>query len=293
MISTEDVVPPRQESVPYEEEASKVVKRWRPQQLSGVELLHVASTRREERAMYEDYAVEYTVTGLYERHHRNRLHQGGAGSLTLGHPGETYRVRQLQPLRTLRVLYFDPTEAARVARELGGPGVPIIFNASQVQVPELTRALLQFHRVVSDAHAPKLAVECCYTHLVELMAVHCVRCAPEGIRSPERQAVRRARELLESRWDQNVSLSELALYSGLSQFHLVREFRREMGMPPHAFQLQLRLFRARGLLRLGVPPREVALQSGFADQSHLTRHFKKAFWVTPALYARGCAVKRS
>jgi transcriptional regulator GlxA family with amidase domain len=101
--------------------------------------------------------------------------------------------------------------------------------------------------------------------------------------------VRRARELLEARWDQNVSLDELAVCSGLSQFHLLREFRRQLGMPPHAYQLQMRLFRARSLLRLGVPPREVAAQAGFADQSHLNRHFKKAFWLTPGEYARSCA----
>ncbi|HYO74154.1 MAG TPA: AraC family transcriptional regulator [Archangium sp.] len=273
-----------------EEELPQAVKRWRPQQLPGVELLHGSSTRQEERSMYEDYAVEYTIMGLYERHHRNTLHQGGAGSLTLGHPGETYRIRQLQPLRVVRVLYFDPAEAARVARELGGRGDPIIFTASKVDVPELTRALLQFHQVVSDPHAPRLEVECRYTHLVQLMAVHCVRCAPPGgLRSPERQAVRRARELLEARWDQNVSLDELALHSGLSQFHLLREFRQQMGIPPHAYQLQLRLFRARGLLRRGAPPREVAVQVGFTDQSHLTRHFKKAFWLTPGEYARSCA----
>jgi AraC-like DNA-binding protein len=71
---------------------------------------------------------------------------------------------------------------------------------------------------------------------------------------------------------------------GLSPFHLNRLFCREIGMPPHAFQTQVRIARAKTLLRQGLPITGVAMQTGFADQSHLTRHFKRLLKLTPGQY---------
>jgi AraC-like DNA-binding protein len=74
--------------------------------------------------------------------------------------------------------------------------------------------------------------------------------------------------------------------TGLSQFALLRAFRAATGLPPHAYLNQLRVRRARLLLDDGVPAADVAAQVGFADQAHLTRHFKRVVGVPPAAYQR-------
>ena len=56
-------------------------------------------------------------------------------------------------------------------------------------------------------------------------------------------------------------------------------------MPLHAYQTQLRLNRARGLLTAGLPTAEVAVMVGFYDQSHLGRFFREAYGVAPGRYA--------
>jgi transcriptional regulator GlxA family with amidase domain len=66
----------------------------------------------------------------------------------------------------------------------------------------------------------------------------------------------------------------------------LRAFRGETGLPPHAYLNQLRVRRARVLLDDGVTPADVAVQVGFADQAHLTRHFKRVVGVPPAAYQR-------
>ncbi|KFG95849.1 AraC family transcriptional regulator [Burkholderia paludis] len=78
-----------------------------------------------------------------------------------------------------------------------------------------------------------------------------------------------------------VTLDEIALAAGLSPFHAARLFTRTTGMPPHAWRNQLRLQRALAPLRAGVPVADVAAASGFVDQSHFTRHFKRMFGVPP------------
>jgi AraC-like DNA-binding protein len=102
----------------------------------------------------------------------------------------------------------------------------------------------------------------------------------------EHAAVRRARHHLRERWDQRVTLTELAAVSGLSRFELVRRFRELGAVTPHAFQTDLRIAEARRLLSAGVAPAEVAATCGFADQPHLSRVFKRAVGVSPGRYAR-------
>jgi AraC family transcriptional regulator len=68
----------------------------------------------------------------------------------------------------------------------------------------------------------------------------------------------------------------------LSPAHFARAFKQTIGSPPHRFLLSLRLDRARRLLeRPEAQLSDVALGSGFADQAHFTRHFKRQFGVTP------------
>ncbi len=98
--------------------------------------------------------------------------------------------------------------------------------------------------------------------------------------------MRLAREYLEDNFAENVPLAALAKVVNLSPFHLARVFGKEVGIPLHAYQAQARVRHARDLLLRGWPVARVAQQTGFADQSHLARHFKRLVGVPPGSYAR-------
>lgn len=100
----------------------------------------------------------------------------------------------------------------------------------------------------------------------------------------EPSAVRLAREYIDQHFKETISLAELGRLTGLSTFHLHRVFCRQTGMPPHAYQTQLRINRAKQLLRGLRSLSEVALLTGFADQSHFTRHFRRLVGVTPGRF---------
>jgi AraC-like DNA-binding protein len=100
------------------------------------------------------------------------------------------------------------------------------------------------------------------------------------------RAIERAKHYLHDNFSEAISLDELVALTRLSRFHLVRTFALHTGIPPHAYQLKLRIERACVLLRSGVTAAETATQVGFADQSHFTRHFKRIRRITPARYAR-------
>lgn len=101
-------------------------------------------------------------------------------------------------------------------------------------------------------------------------------------------AVARARTLLDAdaETEEITDLESLATRVGLARCHLCRSFQRATGLPPMRYRAQLRLVRARALLRRGLEGIDVAHLLGFCDQSHLTRNFKEHFATTPSAYAR-------
>ena len=82
-----------------------------------------------------------------------------------------------------------------------------------------------------------------------------------------------------------LDLADLAAVARLSPYHFHRSFRVTTGLTPHAFQTNLRIAHARTMLRAGDSIAGVAASCGFADQSHLTRTFRRAVGVTPGRFA--------
>jgi AraC-like DNA-binding protein len=98
---------------------------------------------------------------------------------------------------------------------------------------------------------------------------------------------RRAKELLSERLGTNVSLRRLADECGLSVSHFIRAFRKSTGLPPHQWQLRLRIERAKDLMiKSDTPLSQVALDCGFVDQSHFTRVFARAVGATPSVWRK-------
>jgi AraC-like DNA-binding protein len=98
------------------------------------------------------------------------------------------------------------------------------------------------------------------------------------------RAVARAVAILRARGAGGAGLDELAARAGVNKFVLLRAFKRELGITPHAYLIQLRLGRARDLLSRGAPPAEAALAAGFADQSHMGHHFRRSLGWSPRRY---------
>lgn len=90
-----------------------------------------------------------------------------------------------------------------------------------------------------------------------------------------------ARDYLHSNWSKPVALEALGDLAALSKFELARRFRAAYGLPPHRYQMNLRVMRAKEQLLRGRPISDVATATGFSDQSHLGRVFKSILGITP------------
>jgi AraC-like DNA-binding protein len=165
----------------------------------------------------------------------------------------------------------------KLMRKAGGPAkgfaVPVVEDAG------LRKAVAKLHAAVL---AGKPVAE--QRSLLEAVASRASKHGGTG--AAPRGPMAKVLSELEKKSAEGVSLEALAKPAGMSVFQLVRAFSREHGITPHALLVQLRVQEARRLLRTGARTHEAAKQAGFADPSHLVRHFKRLMLVTPGAYAR-------
>lgn len=112
--------------------------------------------------------------------------------------------------------------------------------------------------------------------------------APSANVSP---AIRTVIEFIERNFADPIPLAGLASLCGLSLHRFVTVFRSQVGIPPHQYVCRTRVKEARTLLRQGVPAAAVALDTGFCDQSHLSRHFKRQCGITPGHFVGSHATR--
>lgn len=186
-------------------------------------------------------------------------------------------------------LYLSPDQLTRVAADVFDRDV------SDVQLHDLLKAedgylcgLVQ--QLAEEARGPGLGGRLFADAVLNQACVHILRHyadvafrAPGGVGgglSPRQR--RQLLEYIHANLHRNMALSELAGVAGLSVYAFARRFRAAFGAPPHAFVLDQRIDAARRLLEESeLPLKCVADRCGFADQSHMTRSFRRRFDRTP------------
>lgn len=262
---------------------------WRADALDGVELLRAHYVeQRFAPHVHDAYAIAIIEAGVERYRYRGEDHQAPAGTLALINPDEVHTGSSGHALGwRYRVFYPETRQIRALLAELDQPADHLpLFSGSVFHDPALHARLCAVHRLVEQG-ATALQQQTAWREvLLALFQRHArLRALPGVGREP--RAVAEAKALLDSALSEPPSLEQLAAAVGLSPFHFARVFRQATGMPPHAWLKQRRLDRARGLLKAGCAPLEVAMQLGFSDQSHLGRQFKQAFGVTPGDYRAG------
>ncbi|MGH2836494.1 MAG: helix-turn-helix domain-containing protein [Solirubrobacteraceae bacterium] len=181
-----------------------------------------------------------------------------------------------------KVLYLDPALLCEWDERDGA--VPRAARWVVFGDVALRAALMRMHAAIATG-VSGLELDETVAAAVDALHPHLRPGPSQPRRGYEHAAVRRARAFLSENWDRTVPLAELSMVAGLTRFELVRRFREQTGLTPHAFQTNLRIERARRMLSGGAPIAEVAADCGFADQPHLTRTFKRAVGVTPRRFA--------
>ena len=204
-------------------------------------------------------------------------------------------------VRKLQALYDRDGTAFRVEELAGGfqlltrpefhSWLLRLRRTYAVQSPQIRHLMLTLRDEADSRNAGGLAfVEAVTAGLGHLLVRHAgvVQPRPVPVRGGlSAVAKRRVLELIDAALDARLTIEMLAREVELSPAHFARAFKETLGRAPHQYLLARRLERARRLLETtGATLSDIAQRTGFADQAHFTRLFKRAFGTTPGALAR-------
>jgi AraC-like DNA-binding protein len=232
---------------------------------------------------HDTYAVGATVGGVQAFWFRGERRVSLAGEVLVIHPDEKHDGSNGDERPLLYdMLYVSPSALAAAA-----PRRPRRW--SPPFIPDGVRKSRSIRSIVAQAFSgfPHPLEELETVDLLGRLAQALEREGGQGEAVPapiDWNAVSRARDLLEGDGRSAVTAVRLERATGVSRYNLARQFRLAFQVSPHQYLLGLRIREARRLIASGAPLAEVALDCGFADQSHLTRHFLRRVGLTPGRF---------
>jgi AraC-like DNA-binding protein len=262
------------------------LKYWQVPNLNCLGLLHGSHiTYHYPRHLHREYLVALMLGGKETTICRNKSFAAFPGNIILINSEEAHDSHSVNT--EYRIFKIPARTLTEIAGDVTHPAKSVYFPKLLIEDNLIFRLLLDLH-VKLEQQGPRLEHESQFVHSVGLLLARHSG-ASDVLRSPirkEPQYVKLTLEYIRAHYAENVSLNKLTSLTNLSPFHLLRVFGRQVGCPPHEYQTQVRIAQARKLIREGHSILDVALATGFVDQSHFSRHFKRIVGIPPGQYSR-------
>jgi AraC-like DNA-binding protein len=257
---------------------------WQLPELFNLEVFYGRSVTFEyPRHIHEDFSLGVILQGSDTTYRRGDSYTAYAGDLSLINAGEVHSSRS--EAAEYRIFHISPESFEHLGEKIIGDRFRNPrFPKGPTRDPLLFRVLLDLHLGL-EQRASILEQESSLISAIAFLLERQCR-VPAFDHSTRRRSERIGliEEYLRTRYADNVTLAELSNLADLSPYYLLRVFHQEVGCPPHEYQTQLRVAHAKKLIRNGHSIVDAAITTGFFDQSHFSRNFKRIAGVTPGQY---------
>jgi AraC-like DNA-binding protein len=265
---------------------------WEMPGFHGLEFMDVAmNTCQADAYLIPELTIGVRLEGSYQTRYRQQQFLTKPFDLAVFQAGEvvlnTSPTAQRLAFRCVSISasFWEQLSLDVFEKSLANLRINLMASDSSIN-QHLVAVYTKFHQSFAQ-HSTQLERE---HHLVRLFreTVQHLAVPPKAHQKPghEHRAVDLIKSFLKDHATQDVSLRALSALTGLNKSYLTEVFTRATGTSPHRYQTQLRILQAKKLLRSGVSASQVALETGFADQSHFGRVFKKHVFATPMQYQR-------
>jgi AraC-like DNA-binding protein len=239
------------------------------------------------RHSHESYSFGVTESGAQSFTCRGEAHTSAPGMVMAFNPDDPHDGHAGDERGfTYRMVHIGPDLVGDVLTDRAGrrTGLPL-FADPVIEDPLIATNLRALHAALLGA-APALRRDELLIATVAAVSRRASMSLPSGPGTP-RDAARVAdvaRRLIHDSCLEDITADDLAAATGRTRYAVYRAFRSAYGMAPSDYQRQLRLRAARRLITQGRPLSDIAAQTGFADQAHLTRWFHRYYGITPGGY---------
>lgn len=267
---------------------------WRSPFLDGLEII----TSTEHALVYPNHLHDALEIILLSSGAGEMVWRGGREIFTQGAaaviaPNEMHSGRSA-PRFSFKLFHVPPAVLEQALGRLAFrpdafPALPLAILPPETATPLLGRYEAAVTGAASAGEQLGAVAELAAALIAEQRAMRAP--ADAGVRHPGghaggHPAVRRTRAIIREQFACGVGVGELAESVHLDERYLISLFKSATGLPPNQFQIAMRVDLARHLIQRQIPLSAVAALAGFADQSHMNRHFKRQYGMTPGAFQR-------
>lgn len=260
---------------------------WRDAQLPFIEARSIADGRKVcyARHSHEIFSIGAITSGCCTYLHEKTSHGISAGTVVLMNPGDVHACNPLddQPWSYV-MLYVDAQWLAGIQQAFDdqASGVFQPLAATHTRSPGLFNGLTALYAQLVDPHLEGLAKHESAVKFFSAMQQELG--GPLVLRKSANARVERAAKFIDEHFLHTIRLQDICAAASLSEAYLIRAFEQRYHMTPHAYLINRRIQHAQAQLREGALIADIAQQTGFADQAHFQRVFKKHLAATPGQY---------
>ena len=233
---------------------------------------------------HEHYVIGFIEDGQRYLSCKGKEYTIESGDLILFNPGDNHICEQIDG-NTLdyRCINIQTEVMSKAVFDITGRGYLPYFETQVVFHSELVSLLKELHLMIMQEETDFRKEEIFFFLLEQLIKEYTRQdlSIPKSEQSAEAKAIC---DYLEQNYMKNITLDDLRGITGLSKYYLLRSFTKQKGISPYSYLETIRINKAKKLLEQGVLPIDVALQTGFTDQSHFSNFFKKFIGLTPKQY---------
>lgn len=260
---------------------------WRAADIGDLELLKATYISHTfSRHTHPGFVIGMIERGVEVFCYRGKIHAAVPGDVVVINPDEVHTGHSGDAGGwTYRMFYPSIATILQVADSINdGPAEMPYFKEAVIKDRPLAMMIKQLHFLLETSRSVLERQAAFYQVMGQLILTHAGNAPAMKKTGMERQAIKKAVAHIHDNIAENTSLETLSAHVGLSPFYFARVFRQHTGLPPHAYRKQQRVFLAKQLLQGHMPIAQVAAETGFSDQSHLTRQFKQILGITPGQY---------
>lgn len=238
---------------------------------------------------FPNHFHEYYVIGFIESGQRylsckNKEYTIETGDLILFNPNDNHTCETIDG-RTLdyRCINIQPNVMKKATCEITGNKYLPYFTETVLFHNDLVFSLRELHLMMMQEEKDFKKEEI-FLFIIEQLIAEYANEIHVAVTQESNTEIKAVCDFLENNYMKNITLNDLSALTGLSKYYLIRSFTKQKGISPYSYLETIRISNAKKLLELGISPLDVALQTGFTDQSHFTNFFKKFIGLTPKQY---------
>ncbi|MDW6001424.1 AraC family transcriptional regulator [Vibrio mangrovi] len=235
---------------------------------------------------HEEYSLGVTVQGRQDFFCCRRFHKSPPGGVMLFNPDDVHDGHSGGTTDLSYVMtYIHPRALHAPFLALGvKPDHTLRIEGVLFDDLVMKQQILMLTRMINSGYHSKIEQELSLFRLAHTLVKKSGALHEATPQRRQDTLLTRAKEFINSQYQNNLSIDDIAAVASMSKYHFIRLFRAQFGITPHQYVVNCRINGAQKALESGLPATAVAQMFCFADVSHMNRRFKKLYGMTPKQY---------